>query len=732
MSGNRLIYYILAAFIAGNLLLIFIQYNSAKNINNLIGGNVQLLNEYEVSGYLKDLERDIISIESKIRGTVSTSDSSHIQGLDTKIAAVDGELTKLNKISDDDSSVKYVDELERLVHEKLFYSKQALDSFHISGKYAAEKVIDLQKGKAITDSIIIITSKIHDLRAKLLEKVIASNDTSGKKALRFGTILISIVLISAAVLFWIIINTIRNQNQLIEQLHISQQKEREAARVKENFLANMSHEIRTPMNAMLGFTNLLQRKALDAEAKEYVSKIQKSGETLLNIIDDILDLSKIEAGMMRIEPAPFSIRGLLHSVETLFKLKLEARQLQLTTQVDTSLPDTLVGDATRLTQILVNLVGNAVKFTQQGKITIDITNQGMAENKVQTAIKVSDTGIGIAEEKLNTIFERFQQAEASVTREYGGTGLGLSIVKELVQLQHGSLSVESQPGKGTSFTVIIPYQISTEQIGMPPQAVEPAFDQESVFSNVSILVVEDNEINQSLIRHLFKNWNISFDMASNGSEAILMLQQKEYNLILMDIQMPVMDGYTATQEIRKTHGISTPIIAMTAHAFAGEREKCLSFGMNDYISKPIREEQLQKLIAQFTGSHPATQPGTAATVHVTSPHQFIDLHYMKEISGGNRDYEKAVTEQFIEMIPEELHAIEQAWQQGNLPLVRSKAHNMKTTVSVMGLTEILNPLLDALEYNELTAPTFTNLFRELQSICTGAVAEAKALLAILQ
>jgi CheY-like chemotaxis protein len=298
-------------------------------------------------------------------------------------------------------------------------------------------------------------------------------------------------------------------------------------------------------------------------------------------------------------------------------------------------------------------------------------------------------------------------------------------------LQNGSLSVESKPGKGTSFTVIIPYQISTEQIGVAPQAVAPAFNEAPVFSNVSILVAEDNEMNQSLIRHLFKNWNISFDMASNGSEAITMLRQKEYNLILMDIQMPVMDGYTATQEIRNTLGITTPIIAMTAHAFAGEREKCLSYGMNDYISKPIREEQLLQQIVHFAGSSPAAKKSATIGSGFNTSYQFIDLHYMKEISGGNKQYEKTVTEQFIEMVPDAIEAIQKAWQENNLPLLRSTAHNLKTTISVMGLHDKLGTTLDALEHNNLTATTFEQHFAVLTAACTGAIAEAKAFLAEL-
>ena len=725
MTGKKIIFYLLAAFIAGNLLLIYIQYNSSKNINTLIKGNEKLLAEFHVSSELKELEKDIISVESKIRGTVSTKDFSYIEGLDKKISEVEGELKLLQKITDDDRSDKYIEELDDLVHEKLLFSRQILDSFHVAGKNAAENVIATQKGKKLTDSIINITQLIDSTRQILLVNITNSIDESGKKAQQFGTILIVLVLISGVTLFWYIINTIRNQTQLIQQLDISEKKVRESAQVKENFMANMSHEIRTPMNAILSFTNLLQRKNLDTESKEYVQTIQKSGENLLTLINDILDLSKIEAGMMRMESAPFSIRGLTHSIETMFKLNAAEKNVQLSTKVDESLPDTLEGDATRLTQILVNLIGNALKFTSKGTILVKITNEGIVDNTIKTGIRVSDTGIGIEKEQLQLIFERFRQAEDSVTRKYGGTGLGLSIVNDLILLQNGNITVESELGKGTTFCLIIPYKISSEQFSAVSSDLSSVIT-EPPFGNIMVLVVEDNEINQSLIKHLFKNWQLEFDLTNNGKEAIENLQSKKYDLILMDIQMPEMDGYTATQEIRNGLKLNTPIIAMTAHAFAGEREKCLSYGMNEYISKPIRENLLHKLIAQFTHVNKQVYlHNNAVQKNITGRYRYINLQYMKEVSMGNAEYEKTVTEQFIESIPGDLQNLEEAWKDNDIPHLQQLAHNLKTSVSVMGLNEVLQPYLNALEYEKLNDEIFQQNFLLIKFICEASVQEAK-------
>ncbi len=731
MGAQKIVYAILAGFIAGTLLLVFIQYNSSKNISTLIQGNEKLLGELTVSKELQQLEKDVLSFESRIRGTVATGDTTDIMNTELQIAGIEEDLDKLQKISDDDASVKYIDELDSLVREKIRFSNRVLDSFHISGKKAAEKVMAAQTGSLLTNAIVTTSRKIENTRERLLDRVIRNNDESGKKAQQFSTALIALVLISAAALFWYIIYTIRRQYQLIRQLNSSEKKLREASRIKENFMANMSHEIRTPLNAILGFTNLLQKKQLGSEAGAYVATIQHSGEALLDIVNDILDLSRIEAGMMRLESLPFSIRSLAHSIQTMFLSRAAEKDLQFSVTVDDALPDTLEGDPTRFTQILVNLIGNAFKFTNKGSIRVRIFRSGGDSTVVQTGIEVRDTGIGIANDKLEYIFGRFQQAEDSTTRKYGGTGLGLSIVKDLVDLQQGTITVQSQPGEGTTFRLMVPFRIAGEQ----PARIAPEVNsgQPAHFpTSTRILVAEDNEINQSLLRHIFHQWQLSFDFANNGREALEKLQEKNYSLVLMDIQMPVMDGYTTTRQIRNTLHSNIPVIAMTAHALAGEREKCLSFGMNEYISKPVREEILFQLINRYTA--PATTadaPAKTSALPSSIPYQVIDLQYMREISDGDIQYEKTVTRQFLEAVPKDLQTIEEAWQRHDFTTLRQTAHNMKTTISVMGLTEKLQPVLDMLELSALTETSFRENFTILRNICTIARREATQFYSII-
>jgi len=714
-------YLLLAIFVAAVLLIVFLQFNSNRSINNLITGNERLLNDLTTKNDLQHLQTDIINLENKISGAVIRGVSVDSTQLKAEVDNINSTLFSLRVLESDIVIGRQVKRLYALVDEKINYTKDLVDSLKTNGKSSAEKMINTQFGKRLTDSIKSVCLRIDELHQGTVTALIEEADTNGKKAKTLGTIMAVIAVIASLFSFSYVAYKVRQQQHLIARLNVSEKKAKVAAQAKENFLANMSHEIRTPLNAILGFTNLLQRRNIDKESKGIILTIQRSGENLLAIINDVLDLSKIEAGMMRIESAPFSIRGLVHSIETMFLLKAAEKHLVLTTSVNDDMPDTLEGDATRLTQILVNLLGNAIKFTSNGNISIKIEKKGITDNIVNTLIKVSDTGIGIEKEKLNTIFERFQQAEDTVTRRYGGTGLGLSIVQELVLLQHGTITAESRPGAGTTFSIIIPYKISSEDITPVskslPEEIETGFD------GVKVLVVEDNEINQSLIRHLFDSWQLEFEMARNGKEALEKLKHRQYNLVLMDIQMPEMDGYSATQEIRQTLKLDTPIIAMTAHALAGEREKCLSYGMNEYISKPLREDQLRQLIARFVKiDNPKTNDFPAST---GGPYRCINLQYLNEISMGNTEYEKTVTKQFMEIIPEDLSVLQKAWQDGNISLVRQTAHNMKTSISVMGLNDSLNPYLDRLEYDDLDSTVFNDNFSHLAHYCDASVEEAR-------
>lgn len=362
-----------------------------------------------------------------------------------------------------------------------------------------------------------------------------------------------------------------------------------ASKEKDKFLANMSHEIRTPMNAIIGMAQLLNSTPLTAEQKKYINSINSASDTLLSLINDILDFSKIEAGMIDFENNPFSIHTMVHEVLNITSFKCENSPVTLDKNIDPQVPEILSGDKYRLNQILLNLLSNAVKFTPEGEIKLMVKVKESNDQKVILQFNVKDTGIGIPAEKIKSIFDGFTQASSDTTRKYGGTGLGLTIVKSLVELQQGQLSVKSKEGSGSEFIFTIPFERTDSKEKHPVSHKTPA---DKDLSELKILVVEDNELNQFLVQSLLQKYNAYVKVASDGVQAIETLTKMSFDIILMDIQMPNMDGYEATQKIRANFKHHIPIIAMTAHALVGEKEKCQSAGMNDYITKPIRINDL--------------------------------------------------------------------------------------------------------------------------------------------
>ena len=725
MTSKRFIYFILAVFIAGNLLMIFVQYNSSKNIENLTSGNEKLLYELRVNNELREMERDLLSVEKKIRGSVALNNVTYLDGIDDQLTEAKKFLDSFKQISTGDSTIQNINRLIAMADEKLALKTLLLTTYNRTGNLLSDSLKTIFERRMLSSEVNDLSRNVFNSRQQLLNELTASVSTSGRKARLWGNIMILLVLVSGALLFWYIINRIIRQNQLIVKLDASEKKLRELSMIKENFMANMSHEIRTPMNAILGFSNLIKTKNKDPQLNEYIDSIQKSGSNLITIINDILDLSKIEAGMLRIESIPFNLRFVVDTIQSLFQEKIHEKGLLYSVVIDETIPEILSGDATRLSQILVNMLGNAIKFTPSGSIKLTLTNKGQKDHFITIGFTISDTGIGIAKDKLTGIFDRFSQAEESTTRKYGGTGLGLSIVKELVLMQKGEIYADSEQGKGTTFNFSIPYKIAENQLIVPPinEQYNPGIQSPET---IHILVAEDNEMNQNLMRHLLSGWNFSFEIAGNGIEALDLLKKTEFNLILMDIQMPGKDGYNTAIEARSLLKIDTPIIAMTAQAFPGEREKCLSYGMNEYLSKPINEKELLLLIMQFTGIKARqTFPVSKAPAKNNGDYQYLRLEYLWDISLGNTEYEKEVMEQFLEAIPSDIESLDSALASRDHSRLRSVAHNMKTNISVMGLTEYLAPYLDILENEDFDETRFGPIITKIKDYCAEAIKEAR-------
>jgi signal transduction histidine kinase len=394
---------------------------------------------------------------------------------------------------------------------------------------------------------------------------------------------------------------------------IATQTAENAMKAKQQFLSNMSHEIRTPMNAIIGFTQVVLKTDLTAKQKEYLTAIKISGDSLIVIINDILDLAKVDAGKMTFEHTPFKLELSLSVIIHLFETKIQEKNLVLVKEYDTKIPEVLIGDPVRLHQIILNLVGNAVKFTSEGKITVSVRLISEDEEKVTLEFAVTDTGIGIQENEIGKIFDNFQQATTGTSRLFGGTGLGLAIAKQLVELQGGSISVKSKVEEGSTFCFILNFQKTHSEIVSESKTEE--LNKE--IKNIRVLVAEDIPLNQLLMKTILDEYGFEHDIAENGKIAIEKLQSIPFDIILMDLQMPEMNGFEATEYIRKTMNSEIPIIALTANVTTADLAKCNAVGMNDYISKPVDERLLYGKIIELLKKPGQTKANQAINRLVT-------------------------------------------------------------------------------------------------------------------
>ncbi len=399
-------------------------------------------------------------------------------------------------------------------------------------------------------------------------------------------------------------------NQMVEELARSQQKllamleeAQQASRAKSEFLANMSHELRTPMNAILGMTELTLETPLTAEQRDSLSTVHAAAQSLLSIVNDILDFSKIEAGKLELEAVAFDLEREMGLTLKSFAALAAEKGLRLDWRLAPGTPTALVGDPVRLRQILTNLIGNAIKFTPQGAVWVEVQPRSLAEHDALLAFSVCDTGIGIAEDQQQRIFEAFTQADSSSTRRYGGTGLGLAISARLASLMGGGITVESRPGQGSRFTLVVPFARALSQ---PEAPAQPAAVEGPV-RPLSVLLAEDNEVNQRLVARALERRGHQVTVARNGLEALAALERNAFDLVLMDVQMPEMDGLEATRILRR-RGVGIPVLALTAHALQSDHERCLQAGMDGYLSKPVAIATLVRTVEQTAARYGCAAP----------------------------------------------------------------------------------------------------------------------------
>lgn len=518
-------------------------------------------------------------------------------------------------------------------------------------------------------------------------------------------------------------------NVVVEDLKSTKKELEETMQVKEQFLANMSHEIRTPMNAVIGFTRLLMKISPTVEQKHYIDIIRTSGMNLLVIVNDILDFSKLRSGKINFEQIEFNLSEALSSLIELLKPKTLGKNIKLVTDIDSNISEYVIGDPTRLNQILMNLLGNAIKFTKRGEVKLKVEIIKENPQDIQLKFSVIDSGIGIAEDILPTIFEAFTQAGSETTRKYGGTGLGLAIVKQLVEQQQGTITVSSKINKGSIFCFTLNLKKGTG-ILKKKKNIAKELIRTIPTEELKVLLVEDNELNAILAEKVISDWNWKVHVAENGFVALEKIQQEDFDIVLMDVQLPEMDGYQTTRKIRTEFPSpkkNIPIIAMTAHALPGEEEKCIEAGMDGYISKPFDPEKLYlKILTALHLTHLTTED-IKSTSALIPKNKHTDLTYMRELAKGSDAFMAQILNVFIEQTPLSIEQMEKAVKDREWKLLSQTVHKIKPSIIFTGLTAITDdiPLLEEYAANESNIDEIPALVDKIKTVCMEAIVELK-------
>lgn len=496
-----------------------------------------------------------------------------------------------------------------------------------------------------------------------------------------------------------------------------------AVKAKQQFLSNMSHEIRTPMNAIIGFTKVVLKTDLTAKQKEYLDAIKMSGDALIVLINDILDLAKVDSGKMTFEKIPFKVKSSISSMLHLFETKIQEKNLTLIKEYDPNIPSIIVGDPVRLHQIILNLVSNAVKFTSRGKITVAVRLIDETPGNVTLEFAVTDTGIGIPEEKIATIFENFQQASSGTSRIYGGTGLGLAIVKQLVEPQGGTIKVKSEVGEGTTFS----FRLNFEKTDVDAELETEIHELDSDIKNIKVLVVEDIALNQLLMKTLLDDFGFQRDIAENGKIAIEKLEKNSYDIILMDLQMPEMNGFEATEYIRKIMKSNIPIVALTADVTTVDLAKCKAVGMNDYVTKPVDERLLYSKIVGIVRKSSSIKDKELKKTSLAKNSKCIDLAYLNSRTKSNPKLMMEMIAAYLLQTPPLITTMKQSLTEKDWTLLAASAHKMIPSFSIMGMNPDFEEMAKKIQNHsselENKKGEIDDLVFQLSTICDQACKE---------
>ena len=498
--------------------------------------------------------------------------------------------------------------------------------------------------------------------------------------------------LSNTTIFGAFIRDITEAKRAKEALIEARKAAEASAEAKEMFLANISHEFRTPLNAIQGMGELLERTDLTMQQKKYIKAIQTSSNNLTVIVNDILNVAKITSGHLQVEKIGFNLEELIeNTIESLYPIA-RSKGLVLNFDVDKSIAPVLIGDPVRLSQIFVNLLNNAIKFTLEGQVVLRAYIKGNSQDYNEVFFEIIDTGIGIDESKIDKIFDDFVQEDGSISRRFGGTGLGLSIVKKLVDKAGGTISVKSKKGEGTTFSFVLKFDIGKEEdLPQNDYSTEPIKELE----NLNVLLAEDNELNQMRAAHLLEYLNMNVVIANNGIEAVDKIQEQKIDLILMDMQMPEMDGLEATKIIREKHDKNVPIIALTANSVEGDKQKCRDAGMNDFLSKPFKGAELIRIIKKLIAKKEEKivekkEEPKKICAYATGP--LYSLEKVEQEAFGNASFVQKMIKLYIKVIPKSVDELVEHSNNKNWKRVNSVAHKLKPSFDLLSVTAITNTI----------------------------------------
>jgi signal transduction histidine kinase/DNA-binding response OmpR family regulator len=657
--------------------------------------NQEIISQYQqYVNQVSQLNKKLDGLESNVRNLALTGQKDYIKNFSADALAINKESVlisdNLRPIVLSQNSIGF----RKSVQQRLDLENMLIQSYLEGGTKAVQKKLAADESIKPKLKYNLYFSIIN---AKLQSEIIALNNVQAKDKLEIISLDYAIPHLTSfifLVIAFFVLYKILQVYKLNKYLNDAVQKEQEAQLIKEQFMDNMTHELRSPLNAVLGYTGLILKTPLKKDQEKFAKAIRTSGELLLNVINEVLDYAKIKSGYLHFAKEPFSLKEQITSLSDIVCDKLTEKGLKFENEIDPNVPDNLSGDASKLLQVLLNITFNAIKFTSEGNIKISVTCLEKSDDHVKLQFSISDTGIGIPKEKLPYIFDRFYQVQDNVTKKYGGTGLGLSITRQIVLLQGGSIHAESEEGKGTRFIFNLGFEIAKDYSTTIKTKTGPGGIHEIknglnatkkvLPGNMKILIVDDNALNRELACFILKDFGVKFKAAASGQEAIDILKNETFDVVLMDVQMPVLDGRETTKKIRRELKLQIPIIALTAFSQPAEKQKCLDAGMDAYLSKPVKEKELFETLEIFS-------PETTYTEAI------IDIPYLNGIATDNKEFIDSVILKIAETLPTEIASLRQAVENNDHILVNQISHDMKTTFAILGLDDTLSEPIRFLE-----------------------------------